>query len=118
MVVVAATIAMKGNCGKWWPEKQTMHIINDFGFELIVHCKSRDDDLGAQVVDVGSEYNWRFTGFGVTFFQCDVAVQDKRAHFVAFDGHGYCALHWVVNDDGIYANEAGCEPTHIPWPKF
>ncbi|CAN1805345.1 hypothetical protein LINPERHAP1_LOCUS24234 [Linum perenne] len=98
-----------------------MHIINDFGFELIVHCKSRDDDLGAQVVDVGSEYNWRFTGFGgsgSTLFWCNVAVQDKRAHFVAFDGQGYCPLHWVVNDTGVYANEAGRFDTHIPWPNF
>ncbi|CAN1143057.1 hypothetical protein LINPERPRIM_LOCUS26321 [Linum perenne] len=30
-----------------------MHIINDFGFELIVHCKSRDDDLAPKLLTWG-----------------------------------------------------------------
>ncbi|CAN1805344.1 hypothetical protein LINPERHAP1_LOCUS24234 [Linum perenne] len=95
-----------------------MHISNELGFELIVHCQSGDDDLGPQVVAIESELSWSFTGSGSTLFWCNVAVQDKRAHFVAFDGQGYCPLHWVVNDTGVYANEAGRFDTHIPWPNF
>ncbi|CAN1143027.1 hypothetical protein LINPERPRIM_LOCUS26319 [Linum perenne] len=99
-----------------WPKKNTMHIINELTLlDLIVHCRSKDDDLGAQVVHVMSEFSWSFTGYGITLFWCKVAVQDKRAHFVAFDGHGVCPFHWVVDDTGVHAKETRCEHTYYPW---
>ncbi|CAN0881190.1 hypothetical protein LINGRAHAP2_LOCUS14096 [Linum grandiflorum] len=118
MVVLAAIIVTTAS-GKWsWPSEETMHISNELSMKLIVHCGSGNDDLKAQIVPVKSEYSWKFTGYGITLFWCRVAVQDKRADFVAFDGRGYCPFHWVVNDTGVYANEPGCYPDHIPWPSF
>ncbi|CAN1143023.1 hypothetical protein LINPERPRIM_LOCUS26318 [Linum perenne] len=86
-----------------WPRKNTMHIINELtSLDLIVHCRSKDDDLGAQVVHFKPEFSWSFTGYGFTLFWCNVGVQDKRTHFVAFDGEGLCTFHWVVDDTGVH----------------
>ncbi|CAN1143003.1 hypothetical protein LINPERPRIM_LOCUS26309 [Linum perenne] len=119
MFMFAATVVKRSDQTLEWPRKDTMHIINELtSLDLIVHCRSKDDDLGAKVVHVKSEFNWSFTGYGTTLFRCNVAVQDKRTHFVAFDGRGYCPFHWVVDDNGVHANETGCQPTYYPWPNF
>ncbi|CAN0862944.1 S-protein homolog 21 [Linum grandiflorum] len=73
---------------------------------LIVHCRSKDTDLGAHVVSIGSDLAWSFDDaiFGTTLFWCHLAVGDKRLHFTAYeDLRGFPGrTHWMVNDTGAY----------------
>ncbi|CAN1779586.1 Self-incompatibility protein S1 [Linum perenne] len=66
----------------------SVHVINQLpnNHILIVHCKSKDDDLKARLIPVGSEMSWSFTPDirDITLFWFDLAVQDKRLTFVAF----------------------------------
>ncbi|CAI0394813.1 unnamed protein product [Linum tenue] len=52
---------------------------------LIVHCRSKDDDLGAHALAVGSNIHWSFgpSFVGRTLFWCKLVVQDRRISFVA-----------------------------------
>ncbi|CAL1414922.1 unnamed protein product [Linum trigynum] len=71
---------------------------------LIAHCRSKDDDLGARVIIVGKDTGWSFEAdiSGVTLFWCNLAVEDKRLSFTAFDGDMYGDQFWDVRDDGVY----------------
>ncbi|CAI0394822.1 unnamed protein product [Linum tenue] len=71
---------------------------------LIVHCRSRDDDLGAHAVAVGATFHWSFNDnfFGKTLFWCKLAVEDKRISFVAYEAHVETFGQWVVRDDGVH----------------
>ncbi|CAN0881205.1 hypothetical protein LINGRAHAP2_LOCUS14102, partial [Linum grandiflorum] len=51
-----------------------MHVRNELSMKLIVHCRSGDDDLGAQVVRIDSEFSWRFTEVMSTLFWCKINV--------------------------------------------
>ncbi|CAI0394826.1 unnamed protein product [Linum tenue] len=88
---------------------------------LIVHCRSKDDDLGAHAVAVGSSIHWSFGPniFGArTVFWCKLAVQDKRISFVAYEQERVTYGDWVVRDDGVYARPYG-HPMflHAPWTQ-
>ncbi|CAN1190429.1 S-protein homolog 2 [Linum perenne] len=76
------------------------------GLALIAHCHSKDDDLGAHVVSVGSDLSWSFEDeeFGRTLFWCDIAVQDKRIRFDAYKDNGMfpARTSWVVDDVGVH----------------
>ncbi|CAI0394840.1 unnamed protein product [Linum tenue] len=78
---------------------------------LIVHCRSKDDDLGAHAVAVGATIHWRFgpNMFGRTLFWCKLAVEDKRIHFVAYEKRIRSYGNWFVCDDGVYGT-----PNHRP----
>ncbi|CAI0394808.1 unnamed protein product [Linum tenue] len=71
---------------------------------LIVHCRSKDNDLGAHAVDVGATIHWSFGPnlFGGTLFWCKLAVQDKRISFVAYEQGVENRGIWFVHDDGVY----------------
>ncbi|CAI0394453.1 unnamed protein product [Linum tenue] len=71
---------------------------------LIVHCQSKDDDLGGHAVAVGASFNWSFGPnlFGGTLFWCKLAVENKRISFVAYKEYYEGFGRWVVCDDGLY----------------
>ncbi|CAI0394821.1 unnamed protein product [Linum tenue] len=72
---------------------------------LIVHCRSKDDDLGVHAVAVGATIHWSFGQnlFGGTLFWCKLAVEDKRIIFVAYDqGVDDVKGDWYVRDEGVY----------------
>ncbi|CAI0394844.1 unnamed protein product [Linum tenue] len=71
---------------------------------LIVHCRSKDDDLGAHAVAVGASIHWSFGPnlSGNTRFRCKLAVQDRRISFVAYKESIVTFRDWVVRDDGVY----------------
>ncbi|CAL1361796.1 unnamed protein product [Linum trigynum] len=78
------------------------------GRNLIVHCRSKDDDFGANLVDVGSRFEWSFEQdvFGKTLYWCKLAVRDRRLAFNAYEGsadylHGH-DVSWLVREDGIH----------------
>ncbi|CAN1190427.1 S-protein homolog 28 [Linum perenne] len=79
------------------------------GLALIAHCHSKDDDLGAHVVSVGSDLSWSFDMSGKTLFACHLAVQDKRIHFVAYKDMGRFrdTCHWKVDEVGVHSADEG-----------
>ncbi|CAN1779581.1 Self-incompatibility protein S1 [Linum perenne] len=86
---------------------------------LIVHCQSKDDDLRATRVPVGSELKWRFSPaiFASTLFWCNVAVRDKRLSFAAYEElepNVYPrAVYWEVMDDGVYRKYNNTDPKFV-----
>ncbi|CAN1805393.1 Self-incompatibility protein S1 [Linum perenne] len=97
----------------------TVHVTNclSSNLTLIVHCHSKDDDLKARGIPPGLETSWSFVPnfiFHVTLFWCNLAVQDKRLSFVAYqqgrdDEPDSIHVYWVVKDDGVHKlyNEIG-----------
>ncbi|CAN1195917.1 S-protein homolog 5 [Linum perenne] len=79
---------------------------------LMVHCKSKEDDLGAHFVPVNNEYQWRFRRNLVkeTLYWCHLVATNNRAStFDVFNNHlkNYEVsnnLYWKVKDDGIYVS--------------
>ncbi|CAN1142994.1 S-protein homolog 6 [Linum perenne] len=106
------------NHQSFFVESKVVHIRNELSMMLILHCQSRDDDLHARVLPVGSEFTWSFTFMEATLFWCDLAVQDKRIHFDAIGGEKPCSFRWVVKDGGVYGNEPICEPVYYPWDQY
>ncbi|CAL1363752.1 unnamed protein product [Linum trigynum] len=74
--------------------------------KLIVHCQSKDDDIGSHVVDVGLDLHWDFLAEIGTQFWCNLAVEDKHLSFDAYQqsDRDLCCGHmyWKVRDDGVH----------------
>ncbi|XP_023549414.1 S-protein homolog 1-like [Cucurbita pepo subsp. pepo] len=111
-----------------------IHLVNDLKvLGIMVHCKSRDDDLGVHYLPHrGDDYHF---GFNVnvwqsTLFWCKVEKQNTYISFESFwtevrhtwlrdrcqDGSvGTCI--WKVKDDGIYLrnNAANTEELVHTW---
>lgn len=81
------------------------------GRNMRVHCQSKDNDLGEQVVSDGSEFGWDFSVnvWGTTLFYCDTEwdqVQDYHFDAYSFERdfvrcHSQCS--WLFSIQGIYA---------------
>ncbi|PPS14572.1 hypothetical protein GOBAR_AA06033 [Gossypium barbadense] len=65
-----------------------VHTVNDLseGKILLVHCKSKDNDLGIHNLTVGVEFSWKFKLqiFGGTLFWCYMAYDNFHAAFNIF----------------------------------
>ncbi|MBA0844825.1 hypothetical protein Goarm_022543, partial [Gossypium armourianum] len=65
-----------------------VHAVNDLsdGKILLVHCKSKDDNLGIHNLTVGSEFSWKFKQqiLGATLFWCYMAYDNFYASFDVF----------------------------------
>ncbi|CAN1169758.1 S-protein homolog 1 [Linum perenne] len=114
----------------WWAYAH-IHMVNELtgGKVMLVHCKSKNDDLGIHSVPAGSEYEWRFrpSVLGNTLFWCHVATGNKQIVYDAFyqDPKLWQRLHmdhsyWVAKDSGIYLRQFWKKPsTDVfwkPWP--
>ncbi|CAN1139267.1 S-protein homolog 21 [Linum perenne] len=101
----------------------TIQVTNRLNLVLLVHSWSKDGDLKAHHISVGSEISWSFEPdvfFRHTLFWCNLVVQDKRLSFVAFElrmGIYPSAVYWVVKDDGLYQNgtHSGLESFSSRW---
>ncbi|XP_057773801.1 S-protein homolog 29-like [Salvia miltiorrhiza] len=67
-----------------------VHMINNIvnsTDELLVSCKSADDDLGEHFLDNGDDWSWKFrvNFFRSTLFFCHLQWGDLRKRFNAFD---------------------------------
>ncbi|CAN0864840.1 S-protein homolog 1 [Linum grandiflorum] len=87
------------------------------GKDLLVHCQSKDDDLGLQNLLPGTSFKWQFRlefQAGETLFHCYLAPgnDDRHASFEAFNGGHYKQYEfgsntvWIAKDDGVYVNLA------------
>ncbi|KAG5531608.1 hypothetical protein RHGRI_026279 [Rhododendron griersonianum] len=52
--------------------KTNVRILNELGTDLLIHCKSKDDDLGSHVIPFEGSYGWSFNPnfFLTTLFYC------------------------------------------------
>lgn len=127
-IFVLSTCQIRAKGEKIWQFglKYNVHIIN--GFEnhsksLIVHCRSKEDDLGEHELKVGQEVFWHFkVRFdGSTLFYCDVKQDKQKKHFDAFNAtiegsecaeNGKC--YWLVTEAGFYFSS----DNFTWWKKF
>lgn len=95
-----------------------LHVVNQLSGnqDLLVHCKSKNNDLGIHHLGIGNEFKWDFREnyWGNTLFWCFVSTEQKHTQFNAFwpekDHHWLrdrCGkssrqCSWIVKDDGIY----------------
>ena len=92
-----------------------VHVVNNMGNQmmLMVHCKSRDNDLGERNLSPGAEFQWKFkmNFFEKTLFWCYWRPEkgNRHANFDVFwkDDDlfykcNYKNCYWIAKDDGIY----------------
>lgn len=100
--------------------KWQIHVVNRLsnGQILLVHCKSKDNDLGEHKLSVGSEFNWRFkvNFWNTTLFWCYLQKPNGlHSSFEAFwiestsvwlyDMCYDSNCIWIAKDDGIYLRD-------------
>ncbi|WVY96757.1 hypothetical protein V8G54_028908 [Vigna mungo] len=123
LVLVLASASLS-NASSVFPGfiKWHVYVMNELNNEsLLVHCKSKDDDLGSHKLFEGGNFTWSFrTDFlHTTLFWCHVKKDnnnnnndngcDRTASFDVFwyDERLFQKCHWKnclwrVRDDGIY----------------
>lgn len=91
-----------------------VHVMNNIvnsRDEVIVHCKSADNDLGQHFLDSGDDWGWKFrvNFFRSTLFFCDLQWGAVQKRFAAFDTDSISieceqtsTCFWSVRVEGIY----------------
>ncbi|CAI0394878.1 unnamed protein product, partial [Linum tenue] len=85
---------------------ERIQVTNKLELEMavIVHCASKDDDLGGRPLDFNASYAWRFERnfFWGTVFWCHVAFRGSRLSFTAYDqGQLGDIQDYDVRSDGV-----------------
>ncbi|GFP96201.1 hypothetical protein PHJA_001764200 [Phtheirospermum japonicum] len=110
-----------------WP-KTIVRVYNNLGndINLTLHCKSRDNDLGIQLLANGDSFQWKFHPniFGTTTFYCSMEWNDKSGSFDLYvdqrDSERCIVCVWKVTQNGVrgYSKEDGVEQIWFRWaPK-
>ncbi|KAF3457471.1 hypothetical protein FNV43_RR02129 [Rhamnella rubrinervis] len=103
------------------PEKINVDIFNDLGqgFNMTIHCKSKNDDLGVHVVPPNGDWQFNFkTSFwGDTQFFCSVEWPGASHYFDAFiekREFGVCTTCvWSIKPDQpclVFKDKSVCYP--------
>lgn len=92
--------------------KTTVSILNNLpdNLDLKLHCQSRDDDLGIQIVHFNGTFVWSFhvNFFKTTSFSCSFTWRFASSTYDIYrakrDDNFRCPTYcsWVVRDDGVY----------------
>ncbi|KAI5678532.1 hypothetical protein M9H77_09482 [Catharanthus roseus] len=82
---------------------------------LLVHCQSKDNDIGYHTLNVNDEFQWHFTQSLRTLFFCHFWWDNKQAIFDVFNssfgigschnefpGQGPQTCYWEARADGFY----------------
>lgn len=114
-------------CGLIAP-RFTIHMKNSIIDPLVIHCKSKDDDLGTQEIPYGGSYKISFKAHisGRTLFWCDLFWKGaKRGVFNAYDEKNTrwydncfnnlgCNCEWILQPNGpCYLLKS--QPLCMPW---
>ncbi|KAK8635673.1 hypothetical protein V6N13_004398 [Hibiscus sabdariffa] len=109
-----------------------VHAVNGLSSNkiLLIHCKSRDDDLGERNLTVGNEFEWKFktNAFGTTLFWCFMASRSDHVHAkfnVFWDNEdlfyrcNWKNCIWIAKDDGIYLKNIpeGYDEFRFAWER-
>lgn len=116
LVVVAVTtaiIAMATPARGDYSSGASVHIMNAGLDPILVHCSSKDSDLGAYPVAPGANYSWDFSPniFGMTLYMCEFFWKTFTQKFQVWKGSYYdtrppCSVtgpcNYRVTPDGFY----------------
>ncbi|KAL7148274.1 hypothetical protein ABFS83_06G167200 [Erythranthe nasuta] len=75
---------------------------------LLVHCASKDDELGYHNVTVNRDFHFNFCEIPHTLFFCHLWWNNKDVAFDVYNArwkHNICIdfkCYWVAKSDGIY----------------
>ncbi|KAL5703582.1 hypothetical protein ACHQM5_022112 [Ranunculus cassubicifolius] len=108
-----------------------VHVQNDVSPNTLlkVHCKSADDDLGAQFIKYQQSYSWKFRDnlWMTTLFWCNLSWRDSDKHIrqgsgVFFEAnrdsfrcHQHC--YYSARRDGIYFMHGQTWELAIDWSR-
>ncbi|KAL1360424.1 hypothetical protein AAHE18_04G176000 [Arachis hypogaea] len=103
--------------------KKYVRIHNDLdgGANLLVHCKSKDDDLGSHVLAQGQFYEFSFTPnwVGNTLFFCSFQFDGTCHRFDIYKDHrdyAYCGhCDWSVHRNGPCRHFNAPGHDCLPW---
>ncbi|XP_031374052.1 S-protein homolog 5-like [Punica granatum] len=94
---------------------------------FVIHCESRDDDLGGHIVVQGSLYSFKFSPsvWGTTLFHCAVEREGKGLSFEMYNENrdliGRCEkiCLWKVRPDGVagFAEHWDNPDLYFPWTR-
>lgn len=92
--------------------------------DLIVHCKSKDDDIGVHLLHHGESFGWSFhprVFFGQTLFFCGFTWNGKLHWFDVYDGNNLkddCdECNWKIFKSGPCKTEGDGQSTCFLWNK-
>lgn len=98
------------------------------GKSMTLHCQSKDNDLGQQIVEDGGEFGWDFAVnvIGTTLFFCDLGWESVgEFHFDAFSfGRDFVRCEseclWIVAEEGVYGlnGQTGFWEYAYPWSTW
>jgi len=95
--------------------------------DLTLHCKSKDDDLGVQLLHRGQSFSWKFSPrfppiIFQTLFFCSFTWTGESHHFDIYvqgveklDNCDYC--NWNVFKSGPCRIQEKGDPICFPWNK-
>ncbi|GAV74889.1 Self-incomp_S1 domain-containing protein, partial [Cephalotus follicularis] len=65
------------------PFKTHVNVLNRLNGDVIIHCKSKDDDVGSHLIHVGQSYdlNFRVNFIGTTLFFCSIISTEGSIDF-------------------------------------
>jgi hypothetical protein len=106
-----------------------VNIVNSLedNLDLNLHCKSKDDDLGAHLLHHDGNFSFKFKPlffpFGTTLFFCSFQWNGEELRYfdIYIDGDiarsacNYC--NWSIFKSGPCRNIEGKEPICFPWNK-
>lgn len=95
------------------PSGAYVDIINSVNDSVLVHCQSKDSDIGARPVDTGTDYSFQFHPniFGMTLYWCEFFWKTKTQNFQVWKGSYYddrppCSVkgpcNYKIATDGFY----------------
>lgn len=107
-------------------EATYVDLINYVNDSIIVHCQSKDTDLGSRVVQPEMNYFWTFRPniFGMTLYWCDFFWLKKKQTIQVWKGSYYsarppCAITgactYKVAPEGFYWAVVGAETQASAW---
>ncbi|KAK8508381.1 hypothetical protein V6N13_055840 [Hibiscus sabdariffa] len=89
IILLLSLASLSAVSGRFISHKAQVLIYNDLapGTDLVVHCKSKNDDLGVQHVAYGSDFEFRFRPdfWGTTLFHCTMEFNGATHRFDIYD---------------------------------
>ncbi|KAA0046284.1 self-incompatibility protein 1 [Cucumis melo var. makuwa] len=103
----------------------TVTIVNEVGGPLLgIHCRSKQDDLGVNVVSSDKSYSFNFRPniWGTTLFYCVFEWVKGQPHYFTIydfkrDGKTCTNCRWLVYASGPCLQHSETSITCFPWNK-
>ncbi|KAK7349443.1 hypothetical protein VNO77_06815 [Canavalia gladiata] len=101
------------------------NLLNE-GLPFTIHCKSRDDDLGAHDVSNKGTYQWSFHRniFGTTLFFCGIHWRDGSMVYDVYKASRdidrcFTNCYWEVTNNALigYTQKPFKQDIQVPWQK-